>query len=52
MKILQAAVSALYYLLEGTITLFRPSQDEYPMIGVQPFSGDPHSGWHSKFGDD
>lgn len=34
--------SVLQYLSEAAARIFGPSDDEYPMIGVQPFTGEPH----------
>ena len=28
------------YLAEGLVRTFSPSDDQYPVIGVQPFGGD------------
>lgn len=30
-------------LAQAVLEVFSPSHDDYPAIGVQPFSGDPHS---------
>ncbi|MDM9382376.1 hypothetical protein QUB80_16855 [Chlorogloeopsis sp. ULAP01] len=30
------------YITEAAIRIFGPSDDAYPNIGVQPFSGDPY----------
>lgn len=30
------------YLSEGVIRVFSPKDDYYPVIGVQPFSGEPY----------
>lgn len=29
------------YISEAVVRIFAPSDDAYPVIGVQPFSGDP-----------
>ncbi|HEY9611441.1 hypothetical protein [Allocoleopsis sp.] len=33
--------SITQYLSEAAVRIFSPSDDAYPMIGVQPFSGEP-----------
>jgi hypothetical protein len=47
MNILKAINDAIYYLSEGAAILFSPSHDNYPSIGVQPYSDDPYSEWMS-----
>jgi len=47
MNILKAINDAIYYLSEGAVILFSPSHDNYPSIGVQPYSDDPYSEWMS-----
>lgn len=47
MNIFKVLREAIYYLSEGATGLFSPNRDEYPNIGVQPFSGDPYSEWVS-----
>lgn len=47
MSIFKVISAALYYLSEGATALFTPNHDQYPNIGVQPFSGDPYSEWIS-----
>ncbi|MEM7726454.1 MAG: hypothetical protein AAF208_08795 [Cyanobacteria bacterium P01_A01_bin.45] len=34
--------SVTNYLSEAAMRLFAPSDDAYPMIGVQPFTGEPY----------
>ena len=29
------------YIFEAAVRIFAPSDDVYPVIGVQPFAGDP-----------
>ncbi|WP_009632042.1 hypothetical protein [Synechocystis sp. PCC 7509] len=41
MNISQRVVSIVQYLFEGLARTFRPTDDEYPVIGVQPFTGEP-----------
>ncbi|MCU0523686.1 MAG: hypothetical protein MUF72_02555 [Elainella sp. Prado103] len=47
MNILRMVGDAIRYLSDGATALFSPNRDEYPNIGVQPFSGDPYSQWVS-----
>lgn len=47
MNIFRIIGDVIAYLSEGAARLFSPSHDEYPNIGVQPFSGDPYSEWVS-----
>ncbi|MEM1368050.1 MAG: hypothetical protein AAGG02_08510 [Cyanobacteria bacterium P01_H01_bin.15] len=32
------------FLSEAISRIFGPNQDDFPATGVQPYSGDPHSG--------
>lgn len=48
---IQSINNALSYLSEGAFRLFSRNQDQYPNIGVQPFSGDPFSEWVEMNGD-
>lgn len=36
----QTLNSLMQYLAEGFARIFSPSDDRYPLIGVQPFGGD------------
>ncbi|MEL7504519.1 MAG: hypothetical protein AAFN18_18880 [Cyanobacteria bacterium J06554_6] len=36
---------SLNYLSEAVARIFGPDQDSYPVIGLQPFDGDPYTGW-------
>lgn len=38
-----AIVQTIRYILEGVARIFRPTDDEYPNIGVQPFEGESDS---------
>lgn len=40
MSIFKWLKETLQYIVEGVVRIFHPSDDEYPNIGVQPFSGD------------
>ncbi len=31
------------YILEAVIRIFAPTDDAYPMIGIQPFTGEPYN---------
>lgn len=49
MTISQRVFSILQYLFEGVARIFSPTDDEYPLIGVQPFAGEPFkpgAGWY------
>jgi hypothetical protein len=42
--------SVVRYIIEAMTRIFGPSDDEYPEVGVQPFTGEPyeeqrHSDW-------
>lgn len=45
MNILQSVHDTIQYLIEAATRLFSPSDDQYPLIGVQPFDGDTYSKW-------
>lgn len=45
MKLFSKIAAAIQYLTEGVARIFSPSTDEYPETGVQPFEGEPNSGW-------
>lgn len=45
MTALQGFNNALTYISEAVARIFGPDQDSYPLIGVQPFEGDPYRGW-------
>jgi hypothetical protein len=32
------------YISEAVVRIFAPNDDAYPIIGVQPFTGDPFNG--------
>ena len=40
MKIFQGLQNIFQYLADGVAKLFKPSDDDYPEIGVQPFEGE------------
>ncbi|NEQ28581.1 MAG: isochorismate synthase [Microcoleus sp. SIO2G3] len=45
MKLFETLTTLFDYLYEGFTHPFRPSKDQYPATGVQPFEGDPCSKW-------
>ncbi len=40
MKVFTSLVDVLGYLTEGALELFSPNHDSYPLVGVQPYSGE------------
>ncbi|MBD2039160.1 hypothetical protein [Microcoleus sp. FACHB-672] len=44
MNISQSLSSAMQYIFAAVARIFSPSDDAYPMVGVQPFDGDPYEG--------
>lgn len=42
MKIFQWLQNVVQYIWDGVSRLFKPSDDDYPQSGVQPFEGDPY----------
>lgn len=44
MKIYQLLNNVGQFLSEAIARIFSPNDDFYPVIGVQPFSGEPFSG--------
>jgi hypothetical protein len=40
MSIFKTLQETFQYIWEGAVRIFAPRDDEYPEIGVQPFSGD------------
>lgn len=44
MKVYQLLDSVGQFLSEAIARIFSPSDDYYPVIGVQPFSGEPFHG--------
>jgi hypothetical protein len=48
MNISQRVLSILQYLFEGLARIFTLTDDEYPVIGIQPFTGEslkPDESW-------
>ncbi|HEY9640969.1 MAG TPA: isochorismate synthase [Coleofasciculaceae cyanobacterium] len=45
MNIVRSINNALSYVSETVFRAFIYSPDQYPNVGVQPFSGDPYSEW-------
>lgn len=44
MSIFKWLQETLQYIGDGVGRIFRPSNDEYPQTGVQPFEGDDYEG--------
>ncbi|WP_307785971.1 isochorismate synthase [Okeania sp. KiyG1] len=44
MNIFQSIEKAVVYISEAISRIFGPSDDMYPMTGVNPFEGDPYRG--------
>ncbi|MEN9517544.1 MAG: hypothetical protein RLZZ381_132 [Cyanobacteriota bacterium] len=42
MKIITWMRNTVQYLWDGVSRLFKPTDDDYPKTGVQPFTGDPN----------
>ena len=42
MKISTSVSNIMRYLLEAMARVFSPNDDMYPIIGIQPFEGDPY----------
>lgn len=47
MNISQRFLSIFQYLFEGLARIFTLTDDEYPLIGVQPFAGEPQKSGES-----
>lgn len=47
MKMWQSMLDLINYLYEGATRIFSPSDNTYPVTGIQPFEGTPYkdSGW-------
>jgi hypothetical protein len=41
MKLFNALAEFIQSVIESVARLFKPSQDNYPATGVQPYTGDP-----------
>lgn len=48
MAISNIFVSVIQYISEGFMRIFTPTDDDYPMIGVQPFTGELYQGKTAK----
>ncbi|BAY29653.1 MULTISPECIES: hypothetical protein [unclassified Tolypothrix] len=42
MSISRIIANITQYISEAAMRIFAPSDDAYPVIGVQPFTGDPY----------
>ena len=40
MKIIKGLVDTLGYITEGSLEIFSPNHDSYPVVGIQPYSGE------------
>ena len=40
MAIITRIIAITQYIFEAVIRIFAPSDDAYPIVGVQPFTGD------------
>jgi hypothetical protein len=45
MKVFTLFQEMVQYISEAAVSLFKPSNDQYPAVGVQPFEGEPYSKW-------
>lgn len=48
MNISRTILSTLQYIFEGVARIFSVTDDEYPLVGIQPFAGEPFKpgeGW-------
>lgn len=46
MRIYRLVDSITQYISEAVVRIFGPSDDAYPIVGVQPFSGEPFHRHH------
>ncbi len=44
MKIKKNFEAVIQYLSEAILIIFAPSQSDYPLVGLQPFGGEPFRG--------
>ena len=42
MRFLQLLQNIVQYLFNGVSRIFKPTDDDYPKTGVQPFEGEPY----------
>ncbi|MBD3880755.1 isochorismate synthase [Phormidium tenue FACHB-886] len=45
MNVLQAIGNFVIHVSEAATRLFSSTDDDYPVTGVQPFTGEPYSQW-------
>jgi len=45
MNIINVMLEGVQFLSEGVTRVFKPNDNQYPEIGVQPFEGEPFSKW-------
>ena len=43
MTVTNALQRVLQFIWEGTLQIFSPTNNSYPVVGVQPFEGDPYN---------
>lgn len=43
MTIYKMLANIIQYISEAAMRIFGPTDDAYPIIGVQPFTGDPYN---------
>lgn len=44
MNLSKSVSSIMQYISEAVARIFAPSDDMYPVVGVQPFEGEPYKG--------
>ena len=44
MNIFKSMEDTIVYIAEAISRIFAPSDDMYPMVGTNPFEGDPYQG--------
>ena len=47
MAIFQIVADTTQYILAAAARIFGPDDDNYPLIGLQPFEGEPYEQWLS-----
>lgn len=43
MKISEIMTVIAQYIFEAVVRIFAPTDDAYPLIGIQPFTGEPYN---------
>ncbi len=44
MNLSKTVDDAMQYVMAAAARIFSPSDDKYPVVGVQPFEGEPYKG--------